>query len=159
MRIFLFLEDFLFFDQNLLKKSCFRFDPICSNLLHFEGGYVCFLLFDRNSSFLQKSCSHPCVLSSHSKTVKTKVLKTVGSLMQVKSIAECSLGAFCNTFDLQQVIRPQKYWIVSQAFFLKNRCGSAGFYFYSGKKQLREIFCLKLVTLFLKVVLVIQVRP
>ena len=32
---------------------------------------------------------------------KTKVLKTDGSLMQVESIAECSLGAFCNTFDLQ----------------------------------------------------------
>ena len=31
---------------------------------------------------------------------KTKVLKTNGSLMKVKSIAECSLGAFCNTFDL-----------------------------------------------------------
>ena len=30
----------------------------------------------------------------------TKVLKTNGSLMKVKSIAECSLGAFCNTFDL-----------------------------------------------------------
>ena len=25
---------------------------------------------------------------------------TIGSLMKVKSIAECSLGAFCNTFDL-----------------------------------------------------------
>ena len=30
----------------------------------------------------------------------TKVLKTNGSLMKVESIAECSLGAFCNTFDL-----------------------------------------------------------
>ena len=30
----------------------------------------------------------------------TKVLKTGGSLVQVKSIAECSNGAFCNTFDL-----------------------------------------------------------
>ena len=39
------------------------------------------------------------VLSGHSKIDKTKVLKTGGSLMQVKSIAECSLGAFCNTFD------------------------------------------------------------
>ena len=27
-------------------------------------------------------------------------LKTIGSLMNVESIAECSLGAFCNTFDL-----------------------------------------------------------
>ena len=31
---------------------------------------------------------------------KTKVFKTNDSLMKVKSIAECSLGAFCNTFDL-----------------------------------------------------------
>ena len=39
------------------------------------------------------------VSSGHSKT-KTKVLKTNGSLMNVESIAECSLGAFCNTFGL-----------------------------------------------------------
>ena len=32
------------------------------------------------------------VLSSHSKTVKTKILKTHGSLIKVESIAECSLG-------------------------------------------------------------------
>ena len=41
------------------------------------------------------------VLNSHTKIDKTKVLKTNDSLMKVKSIAECSLGAFCNTFDLQ----------------------------------------------------------
>ena len=40
------------------------------------------------------------VLSGKSKIGKAKVLKTDGSLMQVESIAECSLGAFCNTFDL-----------------------------------------------------------
>ena len=40
------------------------------------------------------------VLSGHSKIYKTKVFKTSGSLMKVQSIAECSLGAFCNTFDL-----------------------------------------------------------
>ena len=42
--------------------------------------------------------------SQYSKTClkrdKTKVLKTDGSLMQVETIAECSLRAFCNTFDL-----------------------------------------------------------
>ena len=38
------------------------------------------------------------VLSGHSKIDKAKVLKTNGSLMKVESIAECSLGAFCNTF-------------------------------------------------------------
>ena len=40
------------------------------------------------------------VLSSHSKIEKKKVLKTCGSLVQVRSIAECSCGAFCNTLDL-----------------------------------------------------------
>ena len=40
------------------------------------------------------------VLSNHSKTGKTKVLKTGVSLMQARYIAECSKRAFCNTFDL-----------------------------------------------------------
>ena len=40
------------------------------------------------------------VLSGHSKRDKTKVLTKNGSLMKVESIAECSLGSFCNTFDL-----------------------------------------------------------
>ena len=40
------------------------------------------------------------VISVHSKIDKTKVLKTDNRLMQVKSIAECSKRAFCNTFDL-----------------------------------------------------------
>ena len=40
------------------------------------------------------------VFSGHSKIDKTEVFKTNGSLMRVESIAECSLGAFCNTFDL-----------------------------------------------------------
>ena len=50
--------------------------------------------------------SHPSdskvkpVLSGHSKMDKTKGLDTNGSLMKVECIAECSLGAFCNTFDL-----------------------------------------------------------
>ena len=48
---------------------------------------------------LKKTTVKP-VLSGHLKIDKTKVLKTNGSLMKVESIAECSLGAFCNTFDL-----------------------------------------------------------
>ena len=40
------------------------------------------------------------VLSSHSKEDQRLVFKTDYHLMHVKSIAECSLGAFCNTFDL-----------------------------------------------------------
>ena len=43
------------------------------------------------------------VISCHSK-IEKKVLKTNGSLMKVESIAECSLGAFCNTFDLHSAI-------------------------------------------------------
>ena len=44
------------------------------------------------------------VLISHLKIDKMKVLKTGGSLMQVESIAKCSCGAFCNTFDLHLAI-------------------------------------------------------
>ena len=39
-------------------------------------------------------------LSGNSKLDKTKILKTNSSLMKVESIAEYSLGAFCNTFDV-----------------------------------------------------------
>ena len=42
-----------------------------------------------------KTCVKPPL-----KKDKTKSLMTNGSLMKVESIAECSLGAFCNTFDL-----------------------------------------------------------
>ena len=52
------------------------------------------------------------VLSGHLEIDKTKVFKTNGSLMYVKSIAECSLGAFCNTFDLHWAIigLENKFW-------------------------------------------------
>ena len=45
-----------------------------------------------------KTCLKPL------KKNKTNVLKTNGSLMEVESITECSLGAFCNTFDLHLAI-------------------------------------------------------
>ena len=38
------------------------------------------------------------------KNRQTKVIKINGSLIKVKSIAECSLGAFCNTFYLHLAI-------------------------------------------------------
>ena len=43
-------------------------------------------------------------LSGHSKINKTKNLKANGSLMKAKGMAECSLVAFCNTFDLHYAI-------------------------------------------------------
>ena len=49
---------------------------------------------------MQNEATVQPALSGHSITDKTKVLKTYGSLMKVESIAECSLGALCNTFDL-----------------------------------------------------------
>ena len=49
---------------------------------------------------LHTVCTVKPVLSNHSKMDKTKVLMTNGNLMKVESIAECSLGAFCNTLDL-----------------------------------------------------------
>ena len=43
-------------------------------------------------------------LSGHLKINKTKVLMENGSLKKVESIAECSLGEFCNIFDMHLAI-------------------------------------------------------
>ena len=45
-------------------------------------------------------CTVKPVLSSHSKKDHKFVFKTDYHLMQANSIAECSMRAFCNTFDL-----------------------------------------------------------
>ena len=55
------------------------------------------ILFWRWSRTLMILYTVKPVLSGHSKTDKTKVFKTNGNLMKVESIAECSLGALCNT--------------------------------------------------------------
>ena len=51
------------------------------------------LVFDLPGPFFSICCFA-------SKIDKTKFLKSNGSFMKVKSIAECSFGAFCNTLDL-----------------------------------------------------------
>ena len=58
-----------------------------SNLLFILSGSMLFV------NVIVKKTVHTVkpVLSGHSKIDKTKVLKTNGSLMKVKSIAECSL--------------------------------------------------------------------
>ena len=58
------------------------------------------LFFSPVNSLTAKVNTAKPVLSGHSKIDIAKFLKTNGSVMKVKSIAECSLGAFCNTFDL-----------------------------------------------------------
>ena len=68
------------------------------------------------------------VLSGHSKIDKTKVSKTDGSLMQVKSIAECSLGAFCNIFDLHYVIIDHENQFL--VFSLSGRFRQVFFFFF-----------------------------
>ena len=59
-----------------------------------------FILHEQNTEILRRLSTVETVLSDHSKIDKIKVLKTNDSLMKVESIAECSLGAFCNTFYL-----------------------------------------------------------
>ena len=72
-------------------------------------------------------CTVKPVLSGHSKIDKTKVLKTNGSLMKVKSIAECSFGAFCNTFDLHlAIICLENQFLI---FFLSGRLGQVSLYY------------------------------
>ena len=58
--------------------------------------------FSRDKAHLKNDLKHSVkpVFKGHSKIGKTNFFKTNGSLMKVRSIAECSLGAFCNTFDL-----------------------------------------------------------
>ena len=61
---------------------------------------VPFLILNGKYSYFNKFHTVKPVLSGYSKIDKTKVLKTNVSLMKVESIAECSVGAFCNAFDL-----------------------------------------------------------
>ena len=58
-----------------------------------------FIAFDNTLERKWISTVKP-VLCNHSKLDKTKVFKTNVSLMKVEGMAECSLRAFCNTFDL-----------------------------------------------------------
>ena len=58
---------------------------------------------------------------------------TTGSLMQVKSIAECSLGLFCNTFDLHKVkIDLENHFLVFLRVAILHRfyCIEIGPYFF-----------------------------
>ena len=52
-------------------------------------------------SMYTKTCLKRLLKSRQNKDLSDKDLIDLnGSLMRVESIAECSLGAFCNTFDL-----------------------------------------------------------
>ena len=88
-------------NDNLLKippfsKSHVKSKTLIKYLRSIVSVYFIIILCHRNTV--------KPVLSGHAKIDKTKVSKTNGSLMKVESIAECSLGAFCNTFDLHNAI-------------------------------------------------------
>ena len=89
-------------------KWYYKFIACSSRKQVAEGSYHLQLIrADLNFLCCQKGEQFACimhiytvkpVLSGHSKIDKTKVLETNVSLMKVESIAECSLGAFCNTW-------------------------------------------------------------
>ena len=59
------------------------------------------LLYVHKEFFFEFECyTEKPFLSGHTKLDKRKILKANGRLMKVGSVAECSLEAFCNTFDL-----------------------------------------------------------
>ena len=81
------------------------------------------------------------VLSGYSIIEKTKVLKTNSSLMKVQSIAECSLGAFCNTFHLHEaIIGLENQFMV---FFLSGRLRQVLLYFL--QKIYQQLYVVKLM--------------
>ena len=85
-----------------IRKMIFSYAHLSESLFHTQHAsinYNCIMNAVCRSDVILISKIKP-VLSGHSKIDQTKVLKTDGSLMHVESIAECSLGAFCNTFDL-----------------------------------------------------------
>ena len=79
------------------KAFAWTFKMAASQLLYL---HLAVIHCKRPQWYHPQPCTVKPVLSGHSKINKIKVLKTKGSLMKVESIAECSLGAFCNTFDL-----------------------------------------------------------
>ena len=55
---------------------------------------------DKFPTMQRVNCTVKPVLSGHSKKRQKLFFKTDYRLKQVKSIAECSIGAFCNTLVL-----------------------------------------------------------
>ena len=62
------------------------------------------LCFSRSRKYNTVLYSKSCLKGLLKNRPQTKVLTTYGSLMKVERIAKCSLGAFCNTFDLHIAI-------------------------------------------------------
>ena len=59
--------------------------------------------------------------------------------MQVKSIAECSLGAFCNTFDLHYAMSFFLSGLLRQVLLLQLSLIMAGFQVLFNKKSREKV--------------------
>ena len=80
------------------EKLANTFQP-CPNLLQVRIGSSQIIALKNNQIIVLKKHCKTC-LKRPLQIDKTNALKTDGSLMQVDSIADCSIGAFCNMFDL-----------------------------------------------------------
>ena len=92
---FVLIFDYLrtFYHSNLI------FLMFCRHTASLRFGFHKFRIMEIYIHVLNQYTVKP-VLSGHLKIDKTKVLMVNGNLMNVVSIAECFLGAFCNIFDL-----------------------------------------------------------
>ena len=90
----LFKTNFIFKDFS--RQSCIfkYFSSLCEP----------FLIETSALKMLKMASTVKPALKGHSQLDKTKILMTNGSLMKVKSIADCSPWSSCNIIDLQQGI-------------------------------------------------------
>ena len=94
------IEHHTTFQEMTLISLCLLSNPFHSHALLYHC--VLYAVFQRMNKIILSQTFNTVkpVLSSHSKKTKNWIFKTKYHLMQVKSIAECSKRAFCNTFDM-----------------------------------------------------------
>ena len=69
--------------------------------------------------------SETCLKQSLKNRQNKGLIKSCGTLMQVKSTANCSMGAFCNTFDLHKGISHLKnlFFVLFWVAATRQSCG------------------------------------
>ena len=85
--------------KNTINKGTSKLVPVDSKTFNYVKQSLIFQKFKPTILIHHRDITFSDTSSLNSnKTCLKRPLKN--SLMKVKSIAECSLGAFCNTFDL-----------------------------------------------------------
>ena len=98
----------IFYVQKMLSADCCMYSKMCSKIILswkpslldnaiLYQNLMCWLKSMMVAPFIEMNIVKP-VLSSQSKIDKTNILKANGSLMKVKSIAECSKGSILQYF-------------------------------------------------------------